>query len=66
MVELPGLFSLQGAYVLGPSLLSQSGAIWLAPLVLALCHYAMVFRGLLFKEIQGGGWRARAFRSAFR
>jgi hypothetical protein len=66
MVELPGLFSLQGAYVLGPRLLSQSGAIWLAPLVLALCHYAMVFRGLLFKEIQGGGWRARAFRSAFR
>ena len=33
---------------------------------LALCHYAMVFRGVLFKEIQGGGWRARAFRSAFR
>jgi hypothetical protein len=37
-----------------------------APLVLALCHYAMVFRGLLFKEIQGGGWRARAFRKAWR
>jgi hypothetical protein len=66
MVTLPGLFSLQGVYLLGPSLLSQSGALWLAPIVLALCHYAMVFRGLLFKEIQGGGWRARAFRNAWR
>lgn len=66
MVTLPGLFSLQGVYLLAPSLLSQSGTLWLAPLVLALCHYAMVFRGVLFKEIQGGGWRARAFRSAFR
>ncbi len=66
MVTLPGLFSLQGAYRLAPSLLLQPGAVWQAPLVLALSHYAMVFRGVLFKEIQGGSWRARAFRSAFR
>jgi hypothetical protein len=66
MVTLPGLFTLQGAYRLAPALLAVPGAVWVAPLVLALCHYAMVFRGVLFKEIQGGGWRARAFRSAFR
>jgi hypothetical protein len=66
MVDLPRLFTLEGAYRLAPALLTVPGSLWVAPLVLALCHYAMVFRGVLFKEIQGGGWRARAFRSAFR
>ncbi|MHB1844595.1 MAG: hypothetical protein ACYCWW_07150 [Deltaproteobacteria bacterium] len=62
MVLLPSLFSLEGAYLLAPSL-AQGGALWTVPLVLALAHYAMVFRGLLFQELAGGGWRARRLRS---
>ncbi len=65
MVSLPSLFSLEGAYLLAPTLLSGS-SLWLAPLVLALTHYAMIYRGVLFQEIQGGGWRARALRGAWR
>ncbi|MHB8420243.1 MAG: hypothetical protein ACYDCL_19385 [Myxococcales bacterium] len=66
MIELPSLFSLEGAFLLAPSLLSGGSSLWLAPLVLALCHYVMVYRGLLFQQIQGGGWRARSLRGAWR
>ncbi|HUB07683.1 MAG TPA: hypothetical protein VMB50_11805 [Myxococcales bacterium] len=66
MIYLPKLFSLEGAYQLAPSLIQGGSSLWLAPIVLALCHYVMVYRGLLFQEIQGGGWRARALRGAWR
>ena len=62
---LPGLFSLQTGYSLGNSLVSFS-ELWAWPLVLALVHYAMVFRGLLFQEITGGNWKVRAFRARTR
>lgn len=65
MTLLPSLFSLEGAYLLAPSLL-EGNSLWLAPVVLALCHYAMVYRGLLFQELQRGGWRARSLRGAWR
>ena len=66
IIALPSLFSLEGAFQLAPALLGRGDALWVAPLVLALCHYAMVFRGLLFQEIARGGWRARALRDAWR
>jgi hypothetical protein len=59
---LPGLFSLQTGYSLGVSL-ARFGGWWTLPLILALAHYAMVFRGLLFQEIAGGNWKVRAFRA---
>jgi hypothetical protein len=64
-VTLPGLFSLQSAYRVGNTLV-RFGDLWAWPLILALVHYAMVFRGLLFREISGGNWRVRAFRSRTR
>ncbi len=66
MLQLPSLFSLEGAYLLAPSLLSGGSSLWLAPVVLALTHYVMVFRGVLFQELRGGGWRARALKGAWR
>ena len=63
MTTLPGLFSLQGGYTLAPSLLSGGRPLWLWPILLAIVHYAMVFRGVLFRELSSGGWRVRAFRS---
>jgi hypothetical protein len=36
--------------------------LWLAPLLIALVHYVMVFRGLLFRELTSGSRRMRAFR----
>ncbi len=65
MVILPSLFTLEGAYLLGPSL-AQGASLWNVPLVLALAHYAMVYRGLLFQELSAGGWRAHGFRSSWR
>jgi hypothetical protein len=62
---LPGLFSLQTGYSLGNSL-ARFSDLWALPLVLALVHYAMVYRGLLFQEIAGGNWKARAFRARTR
>ncbi len=62
---LPGLFSLQTGYALGTSL-ARFSDLWALPLVLALAHYAMVFRGLLFQEIAGGNWKVRAFRARTR
>ena len=66
MVSLPSLVSLQGAFLLGPTLLASGSSLWVAPLVLAFCHFAMLFRGLLFKELSTGGWRGRALRSSWR
>jgi hypothetical protein len=36
--------------------------LWMAPLLIAFVHYAMVFRGLLFRELNSGSNRMRAFR----
>jgi hypothetical protein len=66
MTTLPGLFSLQGGYQLAPSLLSGGRPLWQWPILLALVHYAMVYRGVLFHELASGGWRVRAFRSRLR
>lgn len=66
MISLPSLFSLEGAYQLGPALLSGGASLWRAPILLAGCHFAMVFRGLLFQELSTGGWRGRALRSSWR
>jgi hypothetical protein len=63
MTTLPGLFSLQAGYRLAPSLLSGGRPLWHWPILLAVVHYAMVFRGVLFRELASGGWRVRAFRS---
>jgi hypothetical protein len=40
--------------------------VWAWPLALWVVHFAMLFRGLLFKELQSGGGNARqrAFRAA--
>ncbi len=62
---LPGLFSLQTGYSLGNSLV-HFGDLWAWPLILALVHYTMIFRGLLFQEIAGGNWKMRAFRARTR
>jgi len=62
---LPALFSLQTGYSLGNSL-ARFSDLWALPLVLALVHYAMVFRGLLFQEITSGNWKSRAFRARTR
>jgi hypothetical protein len=35
---------------------------WMAPFLIAFVHFAMVFRGLLFRELSGGSSRMRAFR----
>jgi hypothetical protein len=35
---------------------------WMAPLLIAFVHFAMVFRGLLFRELSSGSTRMRAFR----
>jgi hypothetical protein len=35
---------------------------WMMPLLILFVHYAMVFRGLLFRELTGGSSRMRAFR----
>jgi hypothetical protein len=59
---LPAMFSLHGAFLLSASLLGGS-EYWKWPFVLALAHIAMVFRGLLFRELVSGNWRTRAFRS---
>ncbi len=66
MTTLPGLFTLQGGYQLAPSLLSGSQHLWLWPVLLAIVHYAMVFRGVLFRELATGSWRVRSFRSWLR
>jgi hypothetical protein len=66
MTTLPGLFSLQGGYQLAPQLLFGGRPMWLWPIVLAIVHYAMVYRGVLFRELAGGGWRVRAFRARTR
>jgi hypothetical protein len=63
MTTLPGLFSLQGGYQLAPQLLSGGRPLWLWPILLAMVHYAMVYRGVLFRELSTGGWRVREFRS---
>ena len=40
-----------------------SGApLWMAPILIALVHYIMVFRGLLYLELSSGSARMRAFR----
>jgi hypothetical protein len=35
---------------------------WMWPLLIAFVHFAMVFRGLLFRELSSGSTRMRAFR----
>ena len=66
-IFLPGLFSLQGAYQVSGLLIQESdGVLWKLPLILALVHLAMVFRGVLFRELITGNWRARAFRARTR
>jgi hypothetical protein len=62
MLTLPALFTLQGAYLLAPSLAADSRSLWQAPLILCLVHYVMVFRGLLFRELNLGSPRSRAYR----
>jgi membrane protease YdiL (CAAX protease family) len=66
ITTLPGLFTLQGGYQLAPSLLSGTQHLWLWPVLLAIVHYAMVFRGVLFRELATGSWRVRSFRSWLR
>lgn len=63
---LPHLFSLQGAYMLGGILITETGELWKLPLIIALVYLTMVFRGLLFRELVTGNWRARAFRARTR
>ncbi len=67
-LTLPSLFSLQGVYGLASSLIRTSSYddFWRGPVILALVHLAMVFRGLLFQELATGSWRVRAFRSRTR
>jgi hypothetical protein len=36
--------------------------LWMAPLLIALIHYVMVFRGLLYQELSSGSTRMRAYR----
>jgi hypothetical protein len=63
MVTLPSLFTLQGAYLLAPSLVAGGNSLWQAPLILCLVHFVMVFRGLLFRELNAGSPRSRAYRN---
>jgi hypothetical protein len=57
LLRLASLGSMEG--VLG---LVGGSPLWLAPLLVVFVHYAMVFRGLLFRELSSGSTRMRAFR----
>ncbi len=50
----------------GPVGLFLQTPLWAKPLVLLLVHFVMVFRGLLFKELQYSNPRLRAFQAAQR
>jgi hypothetical protein len=63
---LPSFFSLRGVYQLAPSLLAGEQRPWLWPVLLAVVHYVMVFRGVLFRELATGAWRVRSFRARLR
>jgi hypothetical protein len=57
LLRLASLGSMGG--VLG---LVGGSPLWMAPLLIVFVHYAMVFRGLLFRELSTGSSRMRAFR----
>jgi len=40
----------------------NAAPLWMAPFLIALFHFVMVFRGLLYQELASGSSRMRAFR----
>jgi hypothetical protein len=63
----PGLLLTRLAALASPFALANAVShlpLWAAPLLVAFFHFVMVFRGLLFQELQAGGGNARlrAFR----
>jgi hypothetical protein len=57
LTTLAGLASAHGVLAL-----VVDNPLWKIPLLVAFVHYAMVFRGLLFKELGTGSSRMRDFR----
>jgi hypothetical protein len=57
--QLSGLASAQGVVFIIAGTLRQP---WKIPVLIAFVHFAMVFRGLLYKELSQGSSRMRAFR----
>jgi hypothetical protein len=57
LIDLSRLGTLAGA--LG---LVTSSPLWLAPILIVLLHFMMVFRGLLYQELTTGNSRMREFR----
>ena len=65
-VERPGELLLVFSSVFSPKgLLATAGTLplWAMPLLLLFLHYVMVFRGLLYLELESGNARQRAFRA---
>jgi hypothetical protein len=61
ILRMQSVFSVEGIAQIITSI-----PLWLAPLVLLFIQWAMVFRGLLFREISSGSARQRAFRNHWR
>ncbi len=59
VVRLSALASVQGVLTL---ILGAAGQLWKIPLLIVFVHFAMVFRGLLYKELGTGSSRMRDFR----
>jgi hypothetical protein len=59
LVRLSALASVQGVLVL---ILSAAGHLWKIPLLIVFVHFAMVFRGTLYRELGTGSTRMRDFR----
>jgi hypothetical protein len=59
VVRLSALASVQGVLLL---ILGAAGHLWKIPLLIIFVHFAMVFRGLLYRELGTGSTRMRDFR----
>lgn len=57
------LFSLDGLPLLAASLLQSARSLGLGLAALVIVHYAMIYRGLLFKELRHGSRRMREFQA---
>jgi hypothetical protein len=61
ILQLQAVFSIEGI-----AQIISTIPPWLTPLMLLFIQWAMVFRGLLFREISSGSARQRAFRNHWR
>jgi hypothetical protein len=57
------LFTLEGLPVLATAMFQSARSLALGLAALAVAHYAMIYRGLLFKELRYGSRRMREFRA---